>query len=76
MDFARSFLLLIFVVNCLTAIEGPKIINLSSAHSEMVMSDDGSTIVITYSTVKDAEVFSKTGDGFAFNHSLPGSTGS
>ena len=75
MDFIRTSILLMLVVNCFTAFEGPTIINLTHTPYKMAMSDDGSIIMMTYSTLKDAEVFVKAIDGFVLGESLPSSIG-
>ena len=75
MDFIRTSILLMLVASCFTAFEGPTIINLTHPPYKMAMSDDGSIIVMTYSTLKDAEVFVKAIDGFVLGESLPSSIG-
>ena len=42
---------------------------------DMVMSQNGSIIVITYGNAKDAEVYVKDETGFTYNQSLPSSLG-
>ena len=71
----RISILLILTVASLTLLEGPQIIDLTAGPAETVMSEDGSIIVNTYWTDKDAEVFVKSKSGFVSSQSLPNSNG-
>lgn len=79
MKFSNTSLSILLVVSsvCFAAvIQGPTVYSLNATPTEMVMSDDGSTIAITYSSQKNVDVFLNNGSTFNLHQSIASTIGS
>ena len=79
MNFCASSLSILLIMNsvCLGAvIQGPTVYSLNTTPTELVMSGDGSTIAITYSSNKNVDVFLNNGSRFNVHQSIASTIGS
>ena len=73
---ALTLFVLIFSVTGLPAVHGPIVQSLGASPYAMTMSSDARVIVLTFASLKNAEVFQNNGHGFQYHQTLPNSESS